>query len=522
MGLFDKLATILKPKDEPQKVSEKPERDARPTRDHRRERDQREPRQPQPVREPQVADAQVQAQAREIILEAKDEALKLKSEAEAEARKLRAEILSLEKRNIQKEEELDRKRQDVDEARSRVDLRQKELDAKLAEIDQVKQQQIEKLERAAGLTRDEAKKVILEALENRLVEDKARLIREMVESAKAEAHTTAREILVDSMLHGFTDYVAENTTSTIRLPDDEMKGRIIGKEGRNIKRFEEVCGVDVDLDEPGIVLISCFDPVRREIGKVTMERLIADGRIQPSRIEEVYDRTKKDLERMMREEGDKLLHDLSIFGVPLPLVDMLGRFKYRFSYGQNMIVHTREDTQIGEHIAKELGLSQKEVEMVKLGCLFHDIGKIVAEDEGTHVEKGVALLEKHNMPKEVINAVAEHHEDKPFSSIVSKIVYIADAISGARPGARHESLDEYVKRVEAIESIAKSKEGVKQAYAMQGAHKVWVMVAPEKVDDAKATVLAREIAKEIQKSVTYPGQVEVSVIRETRAVDVAR
>lgn len=517
MGLFD----FLKPK--PRQTWPKPEKPRRVEREPRQSRELRELRREAPTpRAPSQDERQAQAKAREIIIEAKDEALKIRGDAEAEARKIRQEVLELEKRIGQKEEELDKKRQDIDTARNNVDGRQKELDQKLSEIDQLKQQQIEKLERAAGLTRDEAKKVILEALENRLTEDKAKMIRETVEIAKREAETQSQEIVVDAMLHGFTDYVPEYTTSTIRIPDDEIKGRIIGKEGRNIKSFEQTTGVDVDLDEPGIVLLSCFDPVRREMAKVTMERLIADGRIQPARIEEIYERTKKDLERIMREEGEKLLHDVKIYGTPLPLIDMLGRFKYRYSYGQNMITHTREDTKIGEQIARELKLPDDLIEMVKLGCLFHDIGKIVAEDEGTHVEKGVALLKKHNIPEAVVNAVAEHHEDKPFSSIVSRIVYIADAISGARPGARHESMQEYIQRVEAIEGIAKSKEGVKQAYAMQGAHKLWVLVEPKQVDDAKATVMAREIAKEIQKSITYPGQVEVSVIRETRAVDIAR
>lgn len=515
MGLFD----FLKPKPEKTKRAEREPRQPRETREPRRE--PRETQAPTP-RPQQHEDRQAQARAREIIIEAKDEALRIKSEAESETRKIRQEVLELEKRISQKEEDLDKKRHDIETARSQIDARQKDLDQKLSEIDQIKQQQIEKLERAANLTREEARKVILEALENRLAEDKAKLIRETVDIAKREADTRAQEIIVDAMLHGFTDYVPEYTTSTIRIPDDEIKGRIIGKEGRNIKSFEQTTGVDVDLDEPGIVLLSCFDPVRREMAKVTMERLIADGRIQPARIEEIYERTSKDLERIMREEGEKLLHDVNIFGVPGPLVDMLGRFKYRYSYGQNMITHTREDTKMGEQIARELLLSTKEIEMIKLGCLFHDIGKIVSEDEGTHVEKGVALLKKYNMPDLVVNAVAEHHEDQPFSSIVSRIVYIADAISGMRPGARHESLDEYIKRVEAIEDIAKGKEGVKNAYAMQGAHKLWVLVEPEKIDDAKAVVMSRDIAKEIQKSVTYPGQVEVSVIRETRAVDVAR
>lgn len=535
MGLFDRISAVLKGKPEkqpeqPEQKRQEPRRERQPQpqrRDNRDVRDNREYRDSNQVRQPQQQqvrrdDVETASRAKEMILEARDEALRIRSDAEIEAKKTRQEILEIEKRLSQKEETVDRKRQELESTRSSLDARQKELDAKVAEVDSLKQQQIEKLERAAGLSREEAKKVILEALETRLMEDKANMIRNMVDSAKAEVESKSREILVDSMLHGFTDYVPENTTSTIRIADDDIKGRIIGKEGRNIKSFEQTTGVDVDLDEPGIVLLSCFDPVRREIAKVTMERLIADGRIQPARIEEVYERTKKDLERMMREEGEKLLHDLKVFGIPGPLIDMLGRFKYRYSYGQNMITHTREDTQIGLHIAKELGLGEKDVEMVKLGCLFHDIGKIVAEDEGTHVEKGVALLKKHNMHDLVVNAVAEHHEDQPFSSIVSRIVYIADAISGARPGARHESVQEYIQRVQSIEDIAKSKEGVKQAYAMQGAHKLWVLVTPEKVDDAKAVVLAREIAKEIQKSVTYPGQVEVSVIRETRAVDVAR
>ncbi len=320
------------------------------------------------------------------------------------------------------------------------------------------------------------------------------------------------------MYHGATDYVAEYTISTVKLPNEDIKGRIIGKDGRNIRTFEKVTGVDLDMDEsPGEVRLSSFDPVRREIARVALERLIKDGRIQPTRIEEYVARAKRDIDKVIFEEGKKLCHAVGAYQVPRELMALLGRFKYRTSYGQNMIAHTLEETKIGMKLAQEIGAN---VDVVRLGCLFHDIGKVINE-EGSHVELGVKVLKKYRIDPRVIATVAQHHEDEEFSSIESVIVYIADAISGSRPGARYENYEEYVKRLQSIEEIAKKHAGVADAYAIQAGREVRVIVDPQQLSDDDIVKLAHDIKTEIQKTMTYPGTVTVNVIRETRATDVA-
>lgn len=347
----------------------------------------------------------------------------------------------------------------------------------------------------------------------------AKIIREAEENAREDAKKKAQVILVDAMKHGATDYVAEYTVSTVKLADEEMKGRIIGKEGRNIRTFEQATGVDVDLDQEGVIRLSSFDPVRREIARVTLERLMKDGRIQPARIEELIEQVKKDIERIMYEEGEKLCHAVGVFNLPRPLIALLGRFKYRTSYGQNMITHTLEETKIGIALAHETGA---DVNVVRIGCLMHDIGKIVMDQEGNHIELGVDLLRKYNMPQSIIDCVAEHHEDKPFSSVESMLVYISDAISGSRPGARYEDIEGYIKRLSDLEQIAKAHEGVKDVFAFQAGRELRVVVEPEKVDDARAVTLSHKIKEEIEKKLTYPGNIRVTVIRELRAVDIAK
>jgi ribonuclease Y len=299
-----------------------------------------------------------------------------------------------------------------------------------------------------------------------------------------------------------------------------MKGRIIGKEGRNIRSFERATGVDVDLDEtPGEVRLSSFDPIRREVAKVTLTRLIADGRIQPSRIEEFVEKTQRELERTMFEEGKRLCHEVKVYNLPRELVQMLGRFKYRFSYGQNMIAHTLEETKIGVSLAQEVGVN---VNTVRLGCLLHDIGKVVTDEEGSHVELGVKLLKKYQIPQMVIDTVEQHHEDVPISTVEAAIVYIADAISGSRPGARYEDYEEYVKRLTKLEEIAKSFPGVKEAYAIQAGREIRVLVNPQDLSDTATEKLAHDLKLKIEKEMTYPGTVKVTVIREVRASDVAK
>lgn len=446
-----------------------------------------------------------QADARVLIVEAKDEALRIKQQAEEQIRF--------------KEESIDRRQGSLEERERILAEQEKVISQKLGEIEEVKSEQLAKLERAAHLTREEAKQLILKAVEEKLDQEIAKRIRESEEKAKEEADKRAKDILVDAMRHGATDYVAEYTVSVVKLPDEDVKGRIIGKEGRNIRTFEQVTGVDVDLDEEGVIKLSAFDPVRREIARVALERLIKDGRIQPTRIEELVEQVKKDLERIMFAEGEKLCHAVGVFNLPHPLIVMLGRFKYRFSYGQNMIAHTLEETKIGIALAREI---KADVNVVRLGCLLHDIGKVVTDEEGTHVQLGVDLLKKYNMPQPVIDCVAQHHEDTPFTSVESMLVYIADAISGSRPGARYEDIEAYTKRLKDLEEIAKSNAGVVEAFAFQAGRELRVIVAPDKVDDAQATIIAHKVKGEIEQKLTYPGQIKVTVIRELRAIDIAK
>jgi ribonuclease Y len=452
--------------------------------------------------------------AREVLIEAKDEALKIKREAEEEASKVRSEVLQLEARLAAKEENLDKKLSDIEQ-------KENSFKNKEAEMEKTRTELATKLEKVASITREEAKKLIIDATESKLKDEVSRRIREAEEKIKREADDKAKSILVDAMKAGATDYVPEYTTSIVRLPDEDMKGRIIGREGRNIKAFEMATGVDVDLDDtPGTIRLSCFDGERREVAKIALERLMVDGRIQPTRIEEVVERVKKDFEKIRREEGEKLCNMAGVHNLPAELVDTLGRFKWRYSYGQSLFLHTLEETKIAVALAKEVGA---DANIVRMGCLFHDIGKVfTGEQEGSHVELGVEYLKKFNINPKVINAVAEHHEDKPFSSVESIIVYIADAISGSRPGARHEEVQDYIKRVTELENVASSFKGVDKSFAIAAGREVRVIVYPEQVDDAQLTVLANDISQKIHDTLTYPGTVKVTVMRETRAESVAK
>lgn len=446
-----------------------------------------------------------ETQAREILLEAKDESLRIRRQAEEEAR---TKLVSV-----------DRREGAVDEREKRLTDLEEKVRKTFVDAEKLKAERIAKLGKIAHLTREEAKNMILSALRDELKEDIAKIIKEEEAVARQEAESKAKEILVDAMRHGATDYVPEFTVSVVKVTDEEMKGRIIGKEGRNIRAFEMATGVDVDLDEEGVIRLSSFDPVRREIARVALERLLRDGRVQPTRIEELVEVVKKETERIMFDEGQKLCHSVGVYNLPAPLVAMLGKFKYRFSYGQNMIAHTLEETKIGIALAQEVGA---DVNVVRLGCLLHDIGKIVTDEEGSHVELGVSLLKKYGLPQKVIDCVAQHHEDTPFTAIESMIVYISDAISGSRPGARYEDIEGYIKRLGDLETIAKSHKGVKEAFAFQAGRELRVIVDPGSVDDAAATVMAHEIKEEVEKKMTYPGQIKISVIRELRATEVAK
>lgn len=463
---------------------------------------------------------EAQARAREIIVEAKAEALSLREAGEKELRVMRDQIVQNERSIDQKLAGIDARLRILDEREKDLGKFKQDLEVRSASIEETRKQLLAKLEQVAGLTRDEAKKQIIEDVEKKITREMAETVQEKVNRAKEEADEKAQEILVDAMKHGATTYVSEYTVSVVQLPSDDIKGKIIGKEGRNIRAFEQVTGVDVDLDDqPGTVRLSSFDPVRREIARITLERLIKDGRIQPSRIEEVIKKVREEIEKIMFEEGKKLCHAVGVFNMPHDLIGYLGRFKYRFSYGQNMIAHTLEETKIGIALAHEVGAN---VDTVRLGCLLHDIGKIITDEEGSHIELGVNLLKKYHIPQHVIDCVEQHHEDKPFSSNESVLVYVSDAISGARPGARYENYEEYVKRLTKLEEIAKTDPKVKEAYAIQAGREIRVIVNPDKSSDDDVVLLSHAIKERIKNEMVYPGTVTVTVIRETRAVDIAK
>ena len=403
------------------------------------------------------------------------------------------DLIQLEKKLLEKEE--------------RLEVEQKKLQ-------ELKEKYQEKLEKASDLTPEQVKKELFEQVELNEARALSKIIKDREDEAKATADKKAQEILMDSMRFGAVNYIAEYTVSVVKIPDEDIKGRIIGKEGRNIRAFEQATGVDVDLDEEGIIRLSSFDQVRREIAKRTLEKLIKDTRVQPFRIEELVLETKKEVEKIMFEEGEKLTHEAGVFNLSKEIIEVLGRFKFRTSYGQNLIIHTLEDVKIGVHIAEEVGAN---VNIVRLGCLFHDIGKVL-EGEGSHVTLGVEFLKKHGIPELIVNCVAEHHEDKPFSSMESVIVHIADQISGARPGARYQDVEDYGKRLTQMEDIAKGYEGVEDAYAFEAGRELRVIINPGKLDDAQTTIVANKIRDEVSKSQAVAGEIKVTAIREFRVV----
>lgn len=472
---------------------------------------------PAPVQPPQntqaVADAQ--AKAREIIIGAKDEALAIHTEAEKKARKLEKQLEDQQRFLESKLDKLDERLGGLEQKETSLDEEKERLAKLRQELEKAKESVAEKLQKAAKMSVDEAKALLLENLEKKIAHELAQYIKQREEEAKQEADTKATELIIEAMKYGATDHVAEYTVSVVDLPSEEAKGKIIGRNGRNIHAFERITGVDVDLDaSPTEVKLSCFDPVRREIARISLERLIKDGRIQPARIEEIVQKVQKEIDKVVFEAGKQLCNTLGVYNLPSELVAMLGRFKYRFSYGQNMITHTIEETKIGTKIAHELGL---DVNVVKLGCLLHDIGKVAQEPDDNHVALGVRIAKKFGMPQGVIDCIAQHHEDEPFSGPEQMAVYIADAISGARPGARYENHEEYIKRLEDLEAIAMSYPEVKQAYAVQAGRELRVLLEAEQSKDDDVTVLAVKIRDEIQEKVMVPGSVRVTVIRESRA-----
>ncbi len=458
---------------------------------------------------------------REIIQDARDEAFRIKKTADEEARKIRLESIDIEKRIAQKEESLDTKISQAQKLQEQAEKEKTAYEKKDQELSKNRNELIDKLSKVASLTREEAKKLILTSLEEELKSEIAKRIKEAEEKIKAEAATLSKNIIVNAMIAGATDWVAEYTVTTIKLESDEIKGRIIGKEGRNIRAFELATGVDVELDSDveGEVRLSSFDPIRREIARTALEWLVKDARIQPTRIEQLVDEAKKQVGSDMSDAGRKAANELGLFNLPQEALDTLGRLKFRYSYGQNQLIASLETGKIAKRIAEEVGA---DTITCATGGLFHDIGKTEMDKEGTHVQLGVQLAKKWNFPQEIVNCIAQHHEDEPFSSIESIIVHVADAVSGARPGARHEAVEDYIKRLTDIEKVALTFEGVEKAYAIQAGREVRVIVQPQAVDDDGIVKLAHDIRLKLEDELTYPGQIAITVIRETRATDIAK
>jgi len=388
-----------------------------------------------------------------------------------------------------------------------------QIQKKEAALESLRHKEEEKLIQISGLKKEEAQKKVMELTEKRLAVWLAKKIEETKEAIEARETELAQEILLDAIKHGVVNWVAEYTVSSIHLPDEETKGKIIGRSGRNIRTFEKATGVELEFDETLDVRLSSFDSVRREVAKIALQKLLRDGRIQPARIEEVVEQTKGEMERILIEEGNKICQYVGVYHLPIELIKIIGRFKFRFSYGQNLAQHTIEETKIGVALAQELGADTK---IVRLGCLLHDIGKVITEEEGSHIQLGVDLLKQYRLPEKVIACVAEHHEDKPFSCVESTIVWIADAASGSRPGARYEAHEEYLKRMENVEKIVKSFEGVADVAAYQAGREVRVVVKPDEVSDEEMTVLSQKMAEKLEDEAKWAGQIKITLIRELR------
>ena len=458
---------------------------------------------------------------REALLEAKEEALKAKNEFERETKERRAELQRYEKRVLTKEETLDRKTEALEKKEARLSQKESELDKVKQEVEEFHERQLQELEKISGLTSEQAKEYLIKTVEEEVKHETALLIKDLESKAKEEADKKAKDYVVTAIQRCAADHVAETTISVVQLPNDEMKGRIIGREGRNIRTLETMTGVDLIIDDtPEAVILSAFDPIRREVARIALEKLIVDGRIHPARIEEMVEKAQKEVEIMIREAGEAATLEVGVHGIHPELIKLLGKMKFRTSYGQNALKHSIEVAILSGLLAGEIGV---DVRLAKRAGLLHDIGKSIDHEmEGTHVQIGVDLCRKYKESQTVINAVEAHHGDVEFQSLIACIVQAADTISAARPGARRETLETYTNRLKQLEDITNGFKGVDKSFAIQAGREVRVMVVPEQISDADMVLLARDLSKKIENELEYPGQIKVNVIRESRVTDYAK
>ena len=469
----------------------------------------------------EMAKVEAENNKKEEIFKAKEEILNARKDLDDEIRERRGEVQGQERRLIQKEENLERKLEMADRKERDLAKREEELESKKAEIKDIIDKQMAELQRISGLSSEEAKKKLLSELEKTMTAEKAAVIRDFESKTKEEAIKSAREIVGYAIQKCAADHTSETTVSIVSLPNDDMKGRIIGREGRNIKALETLTGIDLIIDDtPEAVVISGFDPLRREVARIALEKLIEDGRIHPAKIEEMVEKAKEEVENTIKEEGERAVLETGVVGLHPDLIKLIGKLKYRTSYGQNVLNHSIEVSNLARIMAEELGLDPK---LARRAGLLHDIGKALDHDmEGTHVEIGVEILKKYKENDKVINAVQAHHGDVEPQTIEAVLVQAADAISASRPGARRETLENYIKRLETLEKIADSFDGVEKSFAIQAGREIRIIVKPEKISDDKMVIMARDIAKKVEDEMEYPGQIKVNLVRETRVVDYAK
>ena len=462
-----------------------------------------------------------EAKKKESLLEIKEESIKNKNELEKETKERRAELQRYEKRVLSKEEALDKKADAIEKREAGFAAKEEQLKQREAKVEELSRQRVQELERISGLTSEQAKEYLLKTVEEDVKHDTAKMIKEMEAQAKEEADKKAKECVVTAIQRCAADHVAETTISVVQLPNDEMKGRIIGREGRNIRTLETLTGVELIIDDtPEAVVLSGFDPIRREVARIALEKLIVDGRIHPARIEEMVEKAQKEVDSMIREEGESAALEVGVHGIHPELIKLLGRMKFRTSYGQNALKHSIEVAQLSGLLAGEIGL---DVRVAKRAGLLHDIGKSIDHDvEGSHIQIGVDLCRKYKESATVINAVEAHHGDVEPESLIACVVQAADTISAARPGARRETLETYTNRLKQLEDITNQFKGVDKSFAIQAGREIRVMVVPEQVSDADMVLMARDIAKQIEYELEYPGQIKVNVIRESRVTDYAK